>query len=156
MRAYTHRIRLFRIYRFVASSGAAQPQSTAASGEIGLLFYFRKQFASVIKSFRATPAILRSQPDPCEREAALLSAGWFSFFRFSEPRNATTHRRGADGLHIWISNFPTHLARRARDERIRHGKLLSEIPATTRFQPRVYWPLDLARVAIFAQFDAEK
>lgn len=36
-----------------------------------------------------------------------------------------------------------------RDERIRHGKLLSEIPATTQFQPRVYWPLDLTHVTIF-------
>lgn len=48
------------------------------------------------------------------------------------------------------------ISRDERDERIRHGKLLSEIPATKRFQPRVYWPLDLAHVAILAQFGAEK
>jgi len=89
-----------------------EPQSTAASGEIGLLFYFRKQFASVIKSFRATPAILRSQPDPQRTRSSTpdLPVGFPRFFR---AENAT-HRRGADGLYIWISDFPAHLARRAR------------------------------------------
>lgn len=48
------------------------------------------------------------------------------------------------------------ISRDERDKRIRHGKLLSEIPATTRFHlRRVYWPLDLAHVAIFAQFHVE-
>jgi len=105
--------------------GNRQPQSTAASNEIGLLFYFRKQFASVIKSFRATPAILRSQLDPGE---AALSFSRLVFLAFSEPRT-----RRIDAMPMGsTSEFRIfrRISRDERDEGIRHGKLLSEIPTT--------------------------
>lgn len=109
-----------------------QPQSTAASGEIGLLFYFRKQFASVIKSFRATPAILApSYPDKPRKTQSKPSPPDFLrlvFPLFSRRENAT---KATSEFRIFRRTFRI---REERDERIRHGKLLSEIPAMTRFR----------------------
>lgn len=88
------------------------------------------------------------------RRSSSLPFSRLVFPAFSEPR---TRRIDATPMGS-TSEFRIfrRISRDERDEGIRHGKLLSEIPTTTRFQPRVYWPLDLAHVAIFAQFDARK
>lgn len=85
----------------------AASQSTVASGEIGLLFYFRKQFASVIKSFRATPAILGSRPSQMRSKPPFPSVG-FPFLATENVRDAPTTMR--DRSYIWIADFSTHLA----------------------------------------------
>lgn len=87
---------------------------------------------------RTTPANARQTP-------AVFSVGRFSFFR---TENARIHDNDATSE---FRIFQRISRRDERDERIRHGKLLSEIPTTTPFQPRVYWPLDLldARALLF-------
>lgn len=81
-----------------------QLQSTAASDEIGLLFYFRKQFASVIKSFRATPAILRSL-DPRKRAKQPPSSILRLVFLAFSSRERDALMRHGDGLHLNFGFF---------------------------------------------------
>jgi len=141
-RTHTHTHTEFAPFASTPSWPRREPQSTAASGEIGLLFYFRKQFASVIKSFRATPAILRSQPDPQRTRSSTPSRppSWFSSLFPSRECDASTRRRWA--LHL---NFGFPGASREASA-TRESVIVSSFPKFQRRRDfsRVYWPLDLS------------